>query len=70
MWEPRPLATLGVSTACNRDIFIFLPFTMLTDGELACVEYTKLLSVDKLWTLRLCDSLKSAGKINLDGIYM
>jgi hypothetical protein len=22
MWEPRPLATLGVSTACNRDIFI------------------------------------------------
>jgi hypothetical protein len=24
MWEPRPLATLGASTACNRDIFKFL----------------------------------------------
>jgi hypothetical protein len=24
MWEPRPLATLGTSTACNRDIFTFL----------------------------------------------
>jgi hypothetical protein len=23
MWEPRPLATLWASTACNRDIFIF-----------------------------------------------
>jgi hypothetical protein len=23
MWEPRPLATLGASTACNRDIFTF-----------------------------------------------
>jgi hypothetical protein len=21
MWESRPLATLGASTACNRDIF-------------------------------------------------
>jgi hypothetical protein len=21
MWEPRPLATLGAFTACNRDIF-------------------------------------------------
>jgi hypothetical protein len=28
MWEPRPLATLGAFTACNRDIFtfFFLPF--------------------------------------------
>jgi hypothetical protein len=24
MWEPRPLATLGASTACNRAIFTFL----------------------------------------------
>jgi hypothetical protein len=24
MWEPRPLATVGASTACNRDIFTFL----------------------------------------------
>jgi hypothetical protein len=24
MWEPRPLATLGASTASNRDIFTFL----------------------------------------------
>jgi hypothetical protein len=24
MWEPRPLATLGASTACNKDIFTFL----------------------------------------------
>jgi hypothetical protein len=24
MWEPRPLATLGASTACNRDIFTFI----------------------------------------------
>jgi hypothetical protein len=24
MWEPQPLATLGASTACNRDIFTFL----------------------------------------------
>jgi hypothetical protein len=23
MWEPRPLATLGASTASNRDIFTF-----------------------------------------------
>jgi hypothetical protein len=23
MWEPRPLATLGASTACNRDICTF-----------------------------------------------
>jgi hypothetical protein len=23
MWEPRQLATLGASTACNRDIFTF-----------------------------------------------
>jgi hypothetical protein len=23
MWEPRLLATLGASTVCNRDIFIF-----------------------------------------------
>jgi hypothetical protein len=23
MWEPRPLATLGASTACNRDILTF-----------------------------------------------
>jgi hypothetical protein len=23
MWEPRPLATLGASTACNRDVFTF-----------------------------------------------
>jgi hypothetical protein len=23
MWEPRPLATLGASKACNRDIFTF-----------------------------------------------
>jgi hypothetical protein len=28
MWEPQPLATLGASTACNRDIFRF-PFLPL-----------------------------------------
>jgi hypothetical protein len=26
MWEPRPLATVGASTACNWDIFIFTFF--------------------------------------------
>jgi hypothetical protein len=29
MWEPRPLATLWASTACNRDIVTFLPFFYL-----------------------------------------
>jgi hypothetical protein len=27
MWKPRPLATLGASTAHNRDIFTSLPYT-------------------------------------------
>jgi hypothetical protein len=27
MWEPRPLATLGASTACNRDIFTFSSYS-------------------------------------------
>jgi hypothetical protein len=27
MWEPRPLATLGASTACNSDIFTFLIYS-------------------------------------------
>jgi hypothetical protein len=30
MWEPRPLATLGASMACNRDSFTFtLPYSLL-----------------------------------------
>jgi hypothetical protein len=29
MWEPWPLATLGASTACNRDIFTFFFFYLL-----------------------------------------
>jgi hypothetical protein len=28
MWETRPLATLGASTACNRDIFTFFIFSV------------------------------------------
>jgi hypothetical protein len=30
MWEPRPLATLWASTACNRDIFTFTIPTILS----------------------------------------
>jgi hypothetical protein len=24
MWEPRLLATLGASTACNRDLYLYI----------------------------------------------
>jgi hypothetical protein len=34
MWEPRPLATLGASTACNRDIFTFFTVTSATKFSL------------------------------------
>jgi hypothetical protein len=32
MWEPRPLATLGASTACNRDIYT-LHYRVLRDDD-------------------------------------
>jgi hypothetical protein len=36
MWEPRPLATLGASKACNRDIFTFLYMLLI------CVSCTRI----------------------------
>jgi hypothetical protein len=39
MWEPRPLATLGDSTACNRDIFTFTFFTISSNGYLYVCYY-------------------------------
>jgi hypothetical protein len=50
MWEPYPLTTLGVSTACNRDIFTFF-FTVI--GIMCYSAY--FISETAEWTLiKLC----------------
>jgi hypothetical protein len=36
MWDPRPLTTLGASTACNRDIFTFFCLCMFSVSGVEC----------------------------------
>jgi hypothetical protein len=35
MWEPRPLATLGASMACNREVFYLLLNFKIINPELS-----------------------------------
>jgi hypothetical protein len=50
MWEPQPLANVGASTACNRDIFTLNMFVKDFISSLQIEKYLPELSRDPIIT--------------------